>query len=206
MKKAAAVLLALGSVFSPARRAARKGVEDFRAKRFADAQSDFRDAAGREPNEPAWKFNLGTADAAAGETAAARAELAKAAESGDPVVAARALYQIGTLDLQARNYADAANELRRSLELVPGDADAKRNFEIAARNRNRQPPPPPKEGASKREEPKETKTKPRNQPDDSEFRRKAGMTRTEAEAMLRSLENEQKQKERVSAREEGKDW
>lgn len=204
MKKAAAALLALGSIFSPARRAAKKGVEDFRAKRVAEARREFREAARREPNEPAWNFNLGTADAAAGENAAARAELAKAAQSGDPAVAAKALYQIGTLDLQEGNSAEAANELRQSLEMVPGDADAKRNFEIAARNRDQKPPPPPKGGGGK--EPPKGEKKPEHRPDDSDFRRKAGMTRAEAEAMLRSLESEQKQKERVSAREEGKDW
>lgn len=205
MKKAAAALLALGSIFSPARRAAKKGVEDFRAKRVAEAQRAFREAERREPNEPAWNFDLGTANAAAGDHAAARAELAKAAQSRDPSVAAKALYQLGTLDLQESNYPDAANELRRSLEIVPGDADAKRNFEIAARNRDQKPPPPPKGGSGGKEPPKDGK-KPEHRPDDSDFRRKAGMTRAEAEAMLRSLENEQKQKERVSAREEGKDW
>jgi tetratricopeptide (TPR) repeat protein len=205
VRKAAAALLALGSVFSPARRAAKKGVEDFRAKRVAEAQRDFREAERREPDEPVWKFDVGTADAAAGETSAARAELAKAAESSDPAIAARALYQIGTLDLQAGNYPEAVNELRRSLEIVPGDADAKRNFEIAARNRDRRPPPPPKGGGDRKEGPKGEK-KPEHRPDDSDFRRKAGMTKAEAEAMLRSLENEQKQKERVSAREQGKDW
>lgn len=205
MKKAAAALLALGSVFSPARRAAKKGAEDFRAKRVAEARRDFREAERREPDEPAWKFDVGTADAAAGETSAARAELAKAAESSDPAIAAKALYQIGTLDLQAGNYPEAANELRRSLEIVPGDADAKRNFEIAARNRDRRPLPPPKGGGDRKEGPKGGK-KPEQRPDDSDFRRKAGMTKAEAEAMLRSLENEQKQKERVSAGEQGKDW
>ena len=205
MKKAAALALAIGSIFSPARRAGKKGIEDFRAKRFAEAQRDYRDAASRQPEEPAWKFNLGTADAAAGDGAAARTELAKAAEAADPAVAARALYQIGTLDLRERNYAQAASELRRSLELAPGDADAKRNFEIAAKNRDQKPPPPPKGGGGGKEEPKAGQ-KPPSRPDDSEFRRKAGMTRAEAEAMLRSLDSEQKQKEKVSAREEGKDW
>ena len=204
MKKAAAALLALGSVFSPARRDARKGNEEFRAKRYAEAQADFREASRREPGEPAWNFDVGTSAAASGDEAAARTELEKAAASSDRAVAARALYQLGTLDLQKRRFSDAAKELRRSLEIAPGDPDAKRNFEIAAQNRDR-PPPPPKGGGAPKEPPKGG-PKPPKGPEDSDFRNKAGMTKAEAEAMLRSLENEQKQRERVSAREQGKDW
>ncbi|MGH9442889.1 MAG: hypothetical protein ACRD16_11510 [Thermoanaerobaculia bacterium] len=204
MKKAAAALLALGSVFSPARRVAKKGVEEFRAKRYAEAQRDFREATSREPADPTWNFDLGTALAAAGEGAESRSQLARAAASPDAAVAARALYQMGTLDLQARKYEDASNELRRSLELSSGDVDAKRNFEIASRNRRQHPPPPPKGGGGAKEKP--PGSKPQGAPNDSEFQRKAGMTRAQAEALLRSLEDEQKQRERVAARAEGKDW
>jgi tetratricopeptide (TPR) repeat protein len=204
VKRVAALLFALGSVFSPARRLAKRGVEEFRAKRFPDAQRDFRAASRRDPAEKTWNFNLGTADAAAGKSAEARAELSRAAESSDPAISGKALYQLGTLDLQAQNYSDAAKELRRSLELAPGNPEAKRNFEIAMRSQKK--PPPPKPGDGKENENQSPGRKPDRGLDDSEFRRKAGMTRAEAEAMLRSLENEQKQKERVSAREEGKDW
>ena len=170
-------------------------------ERVAEARRDFRDASRREPDERTWNFDLGTADAAAGENSEARAQLARAAASSDPAISAKALYQIGTLDLQQQRYADAAGALRKSLKLAPEDAAAKRNFEISVRNLTR--PPPPKEGGEPEKKPDQ---KPDRKKDDSEFQKKAGMTRAEAEAMLRSLESEQKQKERVSAREEGKDW
>ncbi len=204
MKKAAALLLALGSVFSPARRLARKGTGEYRAKRFSEAQSDFRGASAREPEEKTWNYDLGTAQAAGGDLRGARDQLARAASSEDRALSARSLYQLGTLDLQSGNSGDAATELRRSLELDPGNPDAKRNFEIALRSRKQPPQKPP------RPEPNSTAPSPGagkgRGPDDSEFQRKAGMSRAEAEAILRSLENEQKQKERVPAREMEKDW
>ncbi len=179
MKRALALLFALSTVFSPARRVAKRGVSEFRAKKFAEAKRDFREAAAREPAEKTWNFNLGTAHAAAGDLPEARAQLVQATRSKDPAVSAKAFYQLGTLDLQ-ENGAAAADELRRSLELQPADP-GKKDKPSSARQ-------------------------PGRGPEDSEFQKRAGMTRAEAEAMLRSLESEQKQRERVSARQEGKDW
>ncbi len=207
MKSAGVLLLSLASIFSPfspARRAARKGVEEFRAKQLPNARRDFREASRREPAEKTWNFDLGTAGAAAEDGPEARRELALAAQARDPAIAGKAHYQLGTLELRDRNYSQAVQELRRSLELEPGNPDAKRNFELALQEQKKPPSSKPRDDKGKQNPRPEGKSG--KGPDDTEFRRNAGMTRAEAEAMLRSLENEQKQRERASARVEGKDW
>lgn len=206
-------LAGLLSVFGQARKSARQGEKQFRAGQRESAVKAFADAAGREPNDPLWKFDLGTARGGGN----GRADLEAAARSDDPEVAAAASYQLGTLDLQSKDYGAAARNLRRALELRPGKPDAKRNLEIALRKAAEAPPkggqgkPQSSPGASAPRSPSAGKPqssgqKPRDGAADREFEKQAGMARSQAEALLRSLDDEQKQRERSSDRASGKDW
>jgi len=197
------------SIFSPARGDAKKGAELHGEKKYRDAAARFGAAARRDPGDPAWKLDLGTALGAAGDRDKARAPLAAAAGSADPRVASDALYQQGTLDLEAGKYPDAVDALRKSLALDPARPDAKRNYELALRNLAPPPPKPnpspsprPGSGQPSRDRP------PAAQPPgkDPEFEKRAGMTRPEAEEMLRSLDAEQRQREKAAAAVAGKDW
>lgn len=197
------------SIFSPSRGDAKKGAALHVQKKYRDAAARFGAAARRDPGDPAWTFDLGTALGAAGDRDKARAPLAAAAGSSDPRVASDALYQQGTLDLEAGKYPDAVEALRRSLALDPARPDAKRNYEIALRNLAPPPPKPkpspspgPGSGQPSRERPPEAKP-PGNEP---EFEKRAGMTRRQAEEMLRSLDAEQRQREKAAAAVPGKDW
>jgi len=211
--KAAAIAAALASIFSifsPARRDARDGAAAYRDRKFDDSARSFGAAARRDPKDPAWALDLGTALGAAGKRDQALAPLDGAARSGDRAVAADALYQQGTLDLGGGDYRSAVDRLRRSLLLDPSRADAKRNYELAWRKLQEHRPPPPPSSPSPSPAPKKspapsttTPTPPRS---DSEFERKAGMTREEAEAILRSLDAEQRQREKASPVVGGRDW
>jgi tetratricopeptide (TPR) repeat protein len=205
-----AILLAsLFSIFSPARHDARQGAKQYRAGKFPESAEWFAGAERRDPSDPAWKLDLGTALGAAGRADAARAKLSEAARaSSDHRIAADAFYQEGTLDLSAQKYAEAAEALRRSLILDPSRPDAQRNYEIALRNL-RQPKPPPKPQPPQSEDRKSSRrpeANPRAPDRDSSFERKAGMTRQEAEALLRSLDAEQRQREKTASVVRGKDW
>ena len=199
--RAGIALAALLPFFSAARHDARKGAEEYRNKNFDAAQRQFESAASKEPSDPAWKFDLGTARAARGQ-GDARGPLRQAADSpGDPSLSAAALYQLGTLELREKNYSQAVSLLRKSLELDPLPADTKRNFEIALKNARKQQSPPPQGGGNKPpEKPPEKKN------DASEFQQKAGLTPQEAEALLRALDAEQSRREKPAARIVGKDW
>jgi tetratricopeptide (TPR) repeat protein len=204
--KASALLVLAGllSVFGSARRSAREGEKQYRAKNYAASRRAFEDAVRAEPGDPLWKFDAGTAGAAGGDgndAEAARRELEAAARAPDPRIAAAARYQLGTLDLGDKRYAEAVRNLRRSLELDPGRADAKRNLEIALAAASE--PPPPREGGQS--PPRPSPGSQRASPD-REFEKRAGMSRAQAEALLRSLDDEQKRRERAGEPAAGKDW
>ncbi|HET7451153.1 MAG TPA: hypothetical protein VFL12_00285 [Thermoanaerobaculia bacterium] len=209
---AAAALASIFSVFSPARRDAKQGAAAYHDRKFEESARRFGEAARRDPADPAWTLDLGTALGAAGKREAARAPLDAAARAGDRAVAADAAYQQGTLDLGAGDYASAVDRLRESLLLDSSRADARRNYEIAWKKlQERKPPPPPapKSSPSPEKEKKTPSSAPSPAPkegSDREFERKAGMSRQEAEAILRSLDAEQRQKEKTSPAVPGKDW
>ena len=205
MKPPVLVLLAgLLSVSGSARRSAREGEKQYRAKNYAASRRAFEEAARAEPGDPLWKFDAGTAGAAGGDdkdVEAARRELEAAADARDRRIAAAARYQLGTLDLGEKRYAQAVQNLRRSLELDPGRADAKRNLEIALAAASQ--PPPPRQGGQPPPRPSSGRQRPSP---DGDFEKRAGMSRAQAEALLRSLDDEQKRRERAGERAAGKDW
>ena len=93
-------------------------------------------------------YNLGTAALAANDTALARRALERAAESLEPDLRFRALYNLGLLHLHlaeqdssqaAAQLEAAARSYREALLLRPHDAAAKWNLELTIR---RLPPPP----------------------------------------------------------------
>jgi tetratricopeptide (TPR) repeat protein len=194
--------LSLASLFSAARREARRGEQRYRRGDFAEAGRAFASAAAREPAEKTWRLDLGTAAAAAGDSTAARKAFEEAAGSRDPRLSSTALYQLGTLALRENKPVDAVAPLRRCLEIDPSARDAKRNLEIALA-RSAPPPPPPSSG----KEESATQPPPRSsRAEEREFERKAGMTRQEAESLLRSLEAEQRRHERPRESAAENDW
>lgn len=211
MKTAAAVaaLASIFSVFSPARRSARDGAKAYRGRNYEESARRYGEAARSDPSDPAWPLDLGTALGAAGKRDAARAPLASAARAGDRAVAADAAYQQGTLDLGAGDYASAVDRLRESLLLDPSRPDARKNYEIAWKKlQEKKPPPPPSKSPAPSPEKKPSPAAPPtpSREGDREFERRAGMTRQEAEALLRSLDAEQRQREKTSPVVPGKDW
>lgn len=191
------------SFFGGARRLAHHGEKQFRAGKLTEAERSFGEASRREPQDPLWQYDLGTVRAGAEGGDAARRELQAAVGRGDSSVAAAASYQLGTLDLQEKKYGEAVRALRRALELDPARADAKRNLEIALRRS--QSPPPPRGGAGGAPPRRPAPAKARTEPD-REFENRAGMTRAQADALLRSLDDEQRQREHVADRFSGRDW
>ncbi len=98
-----------------------------------------------EGGDSAW-FNAGTAALAAGDTAFARGALRRAAESIEPDVRFRAVYNLGLLALVlaetdtadvVSHLGDARRWYREALLLNPADSAAKWNLELAIR---RMPP------------------------------------------------------------------
>ena len=167
--------------------------------------------AGRTANDTAW-FNAGTAALIAGDFPGAAAALERASLSLDPGLRRQALYNLGTAQLvQARRdstgrdslLVGAARNLRQALQLDPGDAAAKFNYELA---RALQPPsPPPQQGGGGGGTPDD----PPQPPSDG----RSGMTQAEAEQVLSAMERAERESRRELARRQrrtpvrqGPDW
>ncbi len=133
--------------------------------------------------DTAW-LNLGTAALAIGDTARANPALARAAESLEPELRFRALFNLGLLSLRLAE-ADEANRqayleearrhYREALLLRPGDDDTKWNYELAAQ------PAPPQDGGGQQPPPNPSEQ------NDPAPERQTGLTREQAEAILDSM-------------------
>ncbi|HEX5635039.1 MAG TPA: hypothetical protein VFX50_17470, partial [Gemmatimonadales bacterium] len=184
---------------SPADRALAEGRAGLAARAY------MRGAAG--PARDTALYNAGTAALAAGDVAGARAALAEAAKSVDPVLRYRALYNLGTANLLAARQdssnraallEDATTRLREALLLEPSSERAKWNLELALQWR----PPPPQGGGSSQKEPPRTPPPPQ----------KNDLSQSQAEQILGSMEREEletqleRQRRLQSVRKPGKDW
>ena len=131
-------------------------------------------------------LNLGTAALALGDTARAVPALASAAQSLEPSLRYRALFNLGLLSLQ-RAAADPANQeshladarrlYREALLLRPEAADAKWNYELAVR----QSPPDDGGAPPPAQNPGDGENEPQPDP------QAQGLTREQAEQILNSM-------------------
>jgi len=109
-----------------------RGVKQFAAKKYAEAQKSFATSASIAPS-PARAFNLGTSQIAAGNREVGSATIAKA--FAEPALRADALFNRGNSALAANAFDYAIRDYSDTLRLRPSDAAAKRNLEIALRRK-----------------------------------------------------------------------
>ncbi len=180
----------------------------------AGAGAAFLAEARRRGSDTAW-FNAGTAALVAGDYPTAQDALARATVSLDPTLRRLALYNLGTALLQqARRdttrrdtlLAAAASHLRSALQLDPGDAAAKFNYELA---RRLQPPPPPAGGGGGGQSP----PPPPPPPSGASGAPREGMSEAEAEQVLGAMERAERATRQELARRQrrgqpptGPDW
>ncbi|HVE79436.1 MAG TPA: VWA domain-containing protein [Gemmatimonadaceae bacterium] len=149
---AAALVLAL-LLPSPARAdALDDGIRAYKARRYAEAVAHFRRAVERGDRSATALYNLGTAmlaaDSAGLDLPRAADVLERAAQSRDPEIRFRALFNMGLAHLRrglrgraaGDTAADAALDAalasyKRALLLRSADGDAKWNYELALRER-----------------------------------------------------------------------
>jgi tetratricopeptide (TPR) repeat protein len=109
-----------------------RGVKQFAAKKFAEAQQAFATASAIA-SSPSRAFNLGTSEIAAGNREAGAATIAKAL--ADPSLRPDALFNRGNSALAANAFDYAIRDYSETLRLRPSDTAAKRNLEIALRKK-----------------------------------------------------------------------
>jgi tetratricopeptide (TPR) repeat protein len=109
-----------------------RGVKQFAAKKYAEAQQSFATANGFA-SSPSRAFNLGTSEIAAGNREAGATTIAKAL--ADPSLRPDALFNRGNSALAANAFDYAIRDYSEALRLRPSDSAAKRNLEIALRKK-----------------------------------------------------------------------
>lgn len=126
------------SFFDPFHKHVEEGNRKAKAGKADAAVQDYDQAARLVPGSPIPDFNKGVALAEKGDAAAARDALLAAAASKDPQVAADALYNLGNVFLDQKQYKEAVDSYLKSLDLDPRDSDARRNLEIALQEQQQQ--------------------------------------------------------------------
>jgi Ca-activated chloride channel family protein len=159
----------------------------------ARAAAEFlEEARGATARDTAF-YNAGTAALDAGRLDVARGALAEASKSLDPALRYRALYNLGLAGLVAARadsthrdelLDDAADRLRQALMLQPSSERAKWNLELTDRR-----PPPPQSGGGGTPPPSGAPPKP--QP--SEPPPSPGLSTSQAEQILNSMERRERQ-------------
>jgi hypothetical protein len=119
------------SFFDPFHENVEKGNEKAQDEE-AEAALNHYDEAGRvDPGSPIPDFNRGIVLSREGKTEEAGDAFLAAAAAEDPAIAADALYNHGNTLMEAQQFAPAIEAYLGSLDLDPGDEDARRNLEIA---------------------------------------------------------------------------
>jgi len=157
---AAAGLLLTGASFTAHREVA-AGNQALQAGDPAGAASHYQAALADHPDDPAVRYDLGTARLAAGDLDRAVDDLGHAAAQAEGPLKAQADYNLGNA-LMARgekqgpagkaDLEGAVNAYRRSLAADPEDADARRNLQLAASRLAalaKTPPPSGQQGGRK---------------------------------------------------------
>ncbi len=109
------------------------------------------------PDDPRVWNNLGSARYRLEDFEGAAAAFRRATTSDDPAVRSEALYNLGNVAFRQGALADAVENYKRALELVPEDEDAKWNLEYARRmlEQQQQQSQQPKEEPSPEDQPSE---------------------------------------------------
>lgn len=166
-----------------------RGVKQYASKSYAAAQKSFDTASSLGPT-PARAFNLGTAQIAAGNREAGSSTIARAMR--DPSLRADALFNRGNSALAAKAYDYAIRDYIAALKLRPSDGAAKRNLEIALRQKEAMQRQQQGGGGSdqKKDEGKKPEPAPQPQPQPGGQQQKGDPN---AEALLRSVQQQEQE-------------
>jgi len=165
-----------------------RGVKQFAAKKYPDAQKSFATATSIAPT-PTRAFNLGTSQIAAGNREAGSSTIAKALS--DPALQADALFNRGNSALAANAFDYAIRDYSQTLRLRPSDAAAKRNLEIALRRKEAMQKQQQGDSGSQKNQGPQPQQKP--QPSPQQAGEQQPKSDPNAEGLLRSVQQQEQE-------------
>lgn len=168
-----------------------RGVSQYAKGKFNDAAASFAEADSIRKS-PDTAFNLGTAQIANGNREQGSTTLAKALS--DPKLRADALFNRGNSALASNAFDSAIRDYAEVLRMRPGDAQAKRNLEIALRRKEQQQQQP----GDKQQNPNGAQPQPQQKqanrvpaPGDKQANEPKGQT--DADALLRAVQQQEQE-------------
>jgi Ca-activated chloride channel homolog len=131
-------MLAGWGVLEVRNRHVEQGNASMKAGKPAEALQHYDRALAELPTERAVNFDRGTALAALGRHDEAVQEFLRASEARATPLKAAAFYNLGNAFFKLEKFGEAAEAYKRSLNLDPGNLQAKWNLELALRNKKKQ--------------------------------------------------------------------
>jgi len=155
-----ALLTPLGG---PAHRKTEAANEHYLAGELDLALAGYTEAQVAAPEAAELHYDIGNVLYRQADYAGAAEAFERALVSAGPGLQPRVAYNLGNAQFRQQEYSKAAESYRHALESVPGDADAKRNLELALRaleqqSRSKsepQPSPPEQANEPKQNEPQD---------------------------------------------------
>lgn len=168
--------------------ATERGIAAYQRQQYSQAATEFAVAASSE-SSPQRLFNLGTAQIAAGERVEGAATLAKAMENES--LRAAAHFNRGNSALAAKAWEHAVRDYTEALKIAPGDAAAKRNLEIALRRQ--QSDRQQQQSGGQQNQPQAPAPQDQPDPQQSPDRGRQEKGEADAEALLRSVQQQEQE-------------
>ncbi len=228
-------LLPLISFSQPAHRELREGDKSYRKEDFPKAEASYRKSL-TDQNTLNGRFNLGNTVYQQKRWPEAVEHFSQAAEKAKTSQEkAAAYYNLGNAHYQMGEYPKSIEAYKNALRQNPADIQSKHNLALAMRKQqeqqqqqqqnqqnqqnqnNQQQPPPPSQNQQPQQQPQQNQEE-QNQPPSSSQEPQAGegqkpLSREEAEALLRIVEDEEKRVQSKMRKEQGskpakskKDW
>ena len=113
--------------------AVEKGNKDFTAGKYKEALEQYQIAETERPESPELDYNIANALHEEGQYEEAVDRYTKALNSDDVNVTADAYYNLGNTQFRMGDYQKAIEAYQQSLQLRPGDMNAKYNLELSRR-------------------------------------------------------------------------
>ncbi len=181
-----------------------RGLEQYGKKKYAESAKSFGKAADIDRG-PRTAFNLGTAKIAAGDLEGG-AKVLGAAE-GDKSLAPDAHFNRGTAELQSKQWEPAIRDFIDTLRQRPDDASAKRNLEIAIRQKKEEEQKRQQQQQKNQQQQQQNKDQKQNQDGGGDKKQQPGQP--DVDQILRSVqqqEQEELNRMRHASPQRKKDW